>query len=161
MSTGCLTFPHLKNELDITISIPGQYEDLVMHSDAGKIRQVLTNFVANAMKYTIEGSVRLGFDLQNGFVEFYVTDTGIGIPEKEQQKIFESFYRSEQAISSAIEGTGLGLSIAKELVELMGGEIGVSSEPNEGSRFFFSIPLEKFEKMNSMRSHCSKRNKNN
>ena len=141
--------PHLKKELDITISIPGQYEDLVMQSDAGKIRQVLTNFVANAMKYTLEGSVKLGFDLQNGFVEFYVTDTGIGIPEKEQQKIFESFYRSEQAISSAIEGTGLGLSIAKELVELMGGVIGVSSGPNKGSRFFFSIPLEKSDKMNS------------
>lgn len=139
--------PHLKKELDIKISIPGQYEDLVMLSDAGKIRQVLTNFVANAVKYTIEGSVKLGFDLKNGFVEFYVIDTGIGIPEKEQQRIFESFYRSEQAISSAIEGTGLGLSIAKELVELMGGVIGVSSGPNKGSRFFFSIPLEKSDKM--------------
>ena len=141
--------PHLKKELDIAISIPGQYEDLVMLSDAGKIRQVLTNFVANAVKYTLGGSVKLGFDLQNGFVEFYVTDTGIGIPEEEQQRIFESFYRCELAISSAIEGTGLGLSIAKELVELMGGVIGVSSEPNKGSRFFFSIPLEKSDKMNS------------
>lgn len=139
--------PHLKKELDITICIPGQYEDLVMQSDAGKIRQVLTNFATNAMKYTPEGSVKLGFDLENGSVEFYVTDTGIGIPEKEQQKIFESFYRSGQAISSAIEGTGLGLSIAKELVELMGGVIGVSSVPNKGSRFFFSIPLGKFDKI--------------
>lgn len=141
--------PHLKKGLDITISIPGQFEDLVMQSDAGKIRQVLTNLVANAIKYTLEGSVKLGFDMQNGFVEFYVTDTGIGIPQNEQQKVFESFYRSEQAISSEIEGTGLGLSIAKELVELMGGVIGVSSGPNKGSRFFFSIPLEKSDKMNT------------
>ena len=141
--------PNLKKELDIAISIPEPYEDLVILSDANKIRQVMTNFVANAVKYTLEGSVELGFDLQNGFVEFYVTDTGIGIPEKEQQRIFESFYRSEQAISCAIEGTGLGLSIAKELVELMGGVIGVSSVPNKGSRFFFSIPLEKSDKMNS------------
>jgi len=141
--------PHLKKELDIAISIPEPYEDLVILSDANKIRQVLTNFVANAVKYTLEGSLKIGFDLQNGFVEFYVIDTGIGIPEKEQQRIFESFYRSEQAISSAIEGTGLGLSIAKELVELMGGVIGVSSVPNKGSRFFFSIPLEKSDKMNS------------
>ncbi|MCX6221203.1 MAG: ATP-binding protein [Bacteroidia bacterium] len=140
---------HLKKELDIAISVPWQYEDLVMLSDAGKIRQVMTNFVANAVKYTLEGSVVLGFELQDGFVEFYVTDTGIGIPKKEQQKIFESFYRCEQAISSSIEGTGLGLSIAKELVELMGGVIGVSSEPNKGSRFFFSIPLEKSDKMKS------------
>ncbi len=143
--------PNLKKELDIMISIPGQYEDFVMLSDANKIRQVLTNFVANAVKYTIEGSVTLGFELQDGLVEFYVTDTGIGIPEKEQQRIFESFYRSEQAISSAIEGTGLGLSIAKELVELMGGVIGVSSGPNKGSRFFFSIPFEKPDKMNSVK----------
>ncbi len=141
--------PNLKKELDIAIIIPGQYKDLVMRSDAGKIRQILTNLVANAVKYTLEGIVKLGFDLQNGFVEFYVTDTGIGIPEEEQERIFESFYRSEQAISSAIEGTGLGLSIAKELVELMGGVIGVSSVPNKGSRFFFSIPLEKSDKMNS------------
>jgi signal transduction histidine kinase/CheY-like chemotaxis protein len=141
--------PHLKKELDITISIPEQYEKLIILSDAGKIRQVLTNFAANAVKFTSEGSVELGFDLQNGFVEFYVTDTGIGIPEKEQQRIFDSFYRSEQAVSSAIEGTGLGLSIAKELVELMGGVIGVSSEQNKGSRFFFSIPLEKSDKRNS------------
>ena len=68
------------------ISIPGQYEDFVMLSDANKIRQVLTNFVANAVKYTIEGSVTLGFELQDGLVEFYVTDTGIGIPEKNSKE---------------------------------------------------------------------------
>lgn len=141
--------PKLKKELDIAMIIPGQYKDLVMQSDAGKIKQILTNLVANAMKYTLEGIVKLGFELQDGFVEFYVTDTGIGIPEEEQQRIFESFYRSEQAISSAIEGTGLGLSIAKELVELMDGMIGVSSNPDKGSRFFFSIPLEKSGKMNT------------
>ncbi|MCK9414109.1 MAG: ATP-binding protein [Prolixibacteraceae bacterium] len=141
--------PHIKKELDIALSIPMQYEDLVMLSDANKIRQVITNLVANAVKYTIEGSVTLGFELQDELVEFYVTDTGIGIPEKEQERIFESFYRSEQAISSAIEGTGLGLSIAKELVELMGGVIGVSSRLNMGSHFFFLIPLEKSGKMNT------------
>jgi len=141
--------PNLKKELDIAMIIPGQYKDLVMQSDAGKIRQILTNLVANAMKYTLQGIVKLGFELQDGLVEFYVTDTGIGIPEKEQERIFESFYRSEQAISSSIEGTGLGLSIAKELVELMGGVIGVSSNPDKGSRFFFSIPLDKSDKMNS------------
>ncbi len=141
--------PYLKKELDISINIPSQYEDLIILADAGKIRQVLTNFVANALKYTLKGSVKLGFDLQNGFIEFYVVDTGIGIPPKEQQRIFESFYRGEEAISFAIEGTGLGLSIAKELVELMGGVIGVNSGPKKGSRFFFSIPLEKSDRMNA------------
>ncbi len=141
--------PYLKKELDISINIPSQYEDLIILADAGKIRQVLTNFVANALKYTLKGSVKLGFDLQNGFIEFYVVDTGIGIPPKEQQRIFESFYRGEEAISFAIEGTGLGLSIAKELVELMGGVIGVNSGPKKGSRFFFSIPLEKSDRINA------------
>ncbi|MCK9638570.1 MAG: response regulator [Prolixibacteraceae bacterium] len=140
--------PRLKKELDIAIIIPGQYKDFVMQSDAGKIKQILTNLVANAIKYTMEGFVKLGFELKDGLVKFYVTDTGIGIPEKEQERIFESFYRSEQAISSAIEGSGLGLSIAKELVELMGGVIGVSSGLNKGSHFFFLIPYEKPEKIN-------------
>jgi signal transduction histidine kinase/CheY-like chemotaxis protein len=139
--------PRLKKELDIALIIPGQYKDLVMQSDAGKIKQILTNLVSNAMKYTLEGIVKLGFDLQDGFVEFYVTDTGIGIPETEQERIFDSFYRSERAISSSIEGTGLGLCIAKELVELLDGMIGVSSSLDKGSRFFFSIPLEESDKI--------------
>ena len=151
--------PNLKKELDIAMIIPGQYKDLVIQSDAGKIKQILTNLVANAMKYTLEGIVKLGFDLQDGFVEFYVTDTGIGIPEKEQERIFDSFYRSERAISSTIEGTGLGLCIAKELVELLGGMIGVSSSPDKGSRFFFLFPLKNPIKW-TLENHCLKWSKN-
>ena len=86
-----------------------------------KISQVLTNLVSNAIKYTLEGSVELGFDVVDESVEFFVKDTGIGIPEKEHKQIFETFYRGEQALSSAIRGTGLGLCISKELVESLGG----------------------------------------
>jgi len=106
-----------------------------------KVRQVLTNLTSNALKYTLEGSIEIGFNLLGDQVEFYVEDTGIGIPEFEQPKIFETFYRCERAISSAIGGSGLGLSISKELVELLGGRIGFTSKPDKGSRFYFTLPL--------------------
>jgi CheY-like chemotaxis protein len=125
---------------------PEQYRNLDILSDSNKVRQILTNLVSNAIKYTNQGTIEIGFDLCNEHVEFYVKDTGIGIPEIEQKRIFETFYRGEQAIISAIGGTGLGLSISKELVGLLGGSIGVSSEPNKGSRFYFTIPNRKFEK---------------
>ena len=137
--------PELNKNLDIKVNIPGQYKDLILRSDAIKIKLVLTNLASNAVKYTLEGSVELGFDLHDGKVEFYVEDTGIGIPEQEKQKIFETFYRGKQAISSAIGGTGLGLCIARELIELLHGEIGVTSELDKGSRFYFTIPFEQGE----------------
>jgi CheY-like chemotaxis protein len=133
--------PSINERIEIIIHIPGQYNEFIMQSDADKITQVLTNLVSNAVKYTPAGSVEIGFDLLPGNIEFYVKDTGIGIPEQEQQYIFETFYRSERAISSAIRGTGLGLSISKELVSLLGGKLGVSSVPNKGSRFYFTVPF--------------------
>jgi PAS domain S-box-containing protein len=136
----------LKQGIDLKMNIPEQYKNLVILSDTYKVRQILTNFVSNAIKYTNQGTIEIGFDLCNGQVEFYVKDTGIGIPENEQKRIFETFYRSEQAITSAIGGTGLGLSISKELVGLLGGTIGLSSEPNKGSRFYFTIPQRNFKK---------------
>ena len=102
----------------------------------------MTNLISNAVKYTVKGNVEVGYDLHQGFIEFYVKDTGIGISEDEQNLIFDTFYRSEEVISSAIRGTGLGLNIAKELVDLMGGKIGVSSILNKGSHFYFTIPVE-------------------
>ena len=138
--------PDLKKGLELTVNIPEQYKNLVVMSDADKIKQVLANLVSNAIKYTLKGGVELGFDMRNGDVEFYVKDTGMGISEREQKRIFEPFYRGEQAISSAIGGTGLGLNIARELIELLGGKIGVTSAPDMGSRFYFTIPVEQSDK---------------
>lgn len=134
--------PDFKKGIDLMVYIPSQHSNLTVRSDKDKIRQVLTNFMSNALRYTFIGSVELGFVMQNGDIEFYVKDTGIGIPGHEQQRIFDTFYRGEQAISLAIGGTGLGLKIAKELVELLGGQIGVNSEQGKGARFFFRIPVE-------------------
>lgn len=127
--------------IEIVVRTPGRYNELIMQSDADKITQVLTNLVSNAVKYTPTGRVEVGFDLHHGTVEFYVKDTGFGVPEQEQQQIFEAFYRSDHVISAAISGNGLGLSIARELVTLLGGKLGVNSGTDKGSHFYFTIPF--------------------
>jgi len=133
--------PDLHRGLEIKMNVPDEYKDLIIQSDYLKIKQVLTSLASNAVKYTLQGSVEIGFDIHDKKVQFYVKDTGMGIPEHEKGQIFGTFYRGEQAISLAIRGIGLGLCIAKELVGLLKGEIGVTSEPNKGSRFYFTLPL--------------------
>jgi len=134
--------PNLNKGIAIKVSIPENFKSCNIQTDVKKVRQVITNFLSNAMKYTFEGSVEIGFEMHRQRIEFYVKDTGIGIPESEKDLIFEAFYRGEQAISSAIRGTGLGLNIAKELIELLGGTMGVQSELNKGSRFHFTVPFQ-------------------
>ncbi len=136
------SLPELNKGLKVSVNIPDKQKDLFISSDSEKIKQVLSNFVSNATRYTHQGSIELGFEMHDEDIEFYVKDTGIGIPEAEQELIFNSFYRGTEAISAAIRGTGLGLSIAKALVDSMNGKIGVSSKPQKGSRFYFSIPAE-------------------
>jgi signal transduction histidine kinase len=133
--------PDLNKGLDIMLHCPPEYNNLIMQSDETKIRQVLSNLVSNAIKYTFTGFVEFGFDVKDQSIEFYVKDTGIGIPEEEHLRIFQSFFRGELALSNAIRGNGLGLNIARELVELLDGKIAVDSTPDVGSRFYFSIPL--------------------
>ena len=133
--------PDLNNGLTMQVYVPSEYSKLFIRADENKVKQILTNLISNAVKYTFEGSVEFGFEIQSGLIEFYVKDTGIGIPEKEHSKIFDTFYRGEQAMSSAIRGTGLGLNIAKALVNGIGGTIGVTSSPNQGSRFYFTVPF--------------------
>ncbi len=137
---------NINDKLDITVNIPDKYKDLTVLADVDKIKHIMTNLSSNAVKYTSKGSIELGFDIKNEDIEFYVKDTGMGIPKQEQKLIFDNFYRGNEAISHAIRGTGLGLCIANELVKTINGKIGVSSEPNHGSRFHFTIPLKKIKK---------------
>ena len=132
--------PEVKKGLEFQTRLPENGGNIAMEADVDKIRQVLTNFISNAIKYTEEGYVKLGFEIRNNNILFFEEDSGMGVPKKEQQHIFEAFFRGSKAESSAIRGTGLGLNIAKELVELMGGTIGVSSKPGKGSRFYFILP---------------------
>jgi signal transduction histidine kinase len=114
--------------------------------DAGRIRQVLINLVGNAVKFTQEGRVLVGVeweqrDHRQPLLRISIEDTGVGIPEDKLASIFEKFTQADSSVTRRFGGTGLGLAISKQLVELMGGEIGVKSKPGEGSTFSFTLPL--------------------
>jgi PAS domain S-box-containing protein len=112
----------------------------VIMTDKGKLRQIFMNLIGNAFKFTNEGKIEAGckFDEQERLI-FYVVDTGIGIPKDKQNIIFERFTQLNQFTKTNIEGNGLGLSIVKGLVDLLGGEIFLESEPGKGSTFTFTI----------------------
>ncbi len=117
-------------------------------SDPVRLRQILVNLCDNAVKFTKEGFVTLAVSKQSetqneAIVLFEVTDTGIGIPKEKQHIIFESFSQVDASTTREYGGTGLGLTITKRLVKMLGGEIGVISEPGSGSTFWFTVPLEK------------------
>jgi len=119
---------------------------LLLRGDPGRIRQVLTNLVANAIKFTDEGDVTVrvqatGADAAGVRLRFTVSDTGIGIDAETQKRLFHAFTQADASMTRRFGGTGLGLAISRQLVELMDGRIGVSSEPGSGSSFHFEITL--------------------
>ena len=109
-------------------------------TDSTKLIQVLSNLISNATKFTKEGTIDFGYTPKDGFLEFFVKDTGIGIPVEHHEKIFERFFQVDNHLSRKFGGTGLGLSICKAYVELLGGKIWVNSRPGEGTVFSFTLP---------------------
>jgi PAS domain S-box-containing protein len=130
--------PDFKKGVELLIET-NTTESTPIYTDYEKIRQVFTNLISNSFKYTPSGSITIGFEMQNNQLTFFVKDTGMGIPEKEKEKIFDRFYRASNVNKGAIGGTGLGLSIVKELIELLAGEIWVESDEGKGSVFFFTV----------------------
>jgi signal transduction histidine kinase/DNA-binding response OmpR family regulator len=110
-------------------------------TDEAKVSQILRNFLSNALKFTERGEVRVTATmLDDDTVEFSVTDTGIGIAEQDQERIFEEFAQIEHPIQTRVKGTGLGLPLARKLARLLGGDVTVSSTPGMGSTFYLRLP---------------------
>lgn len=120
------------------ISLPD--EQAVMLTDEEKLQAILTNLIKNALKFTLKGWVEFGYHVDDSGVEFYVSDSGIGIPETQITTVFDRFSQVEDIPTSTQQGSGLGLSITKAYVELLGGNIHVTSEVDKGSRFTFRLP---------------------
>jgi CheY-like chemotaxis protein/two-component sensor histidine kinase len=112
-------------------------------TDSTKITQVLSNLINNAIKFTESGQIKISYRLVENFLEFFISDTGIGISSEYHEKIFDRFFQVQTSVSRLYEGTGLGLSISKAYVEHLGGKIWFNSEPGTGSTFYFTIPYEK------------------
>ena len=140
-----------KNNVELNIIKPSDLTDTKIHADEVKIIQVLNNLISNALKFTEEGEISFGYEIKEKFVIFKVSDTGVGIPENELEKIFKRFYQVEDYIKKTKSGAGLGLSISKALAEMMGGSLWAESEPGTGSTFYFKISLSQgFEEEDEM-----------
>lgn len=131
-----------EKDLELLLNIAPDVPN-VLTTDNVRLRQVLTNLVSNALKFTHSGEVELSVTRQDeaARLRFQVRDTGIGIPQDKQSLIFESFSQADTSTTRRYGGTGLGLTISARLVEMMGGELNVESEPGRGSVFHFSLPL--------------------
>jgi hypothetical protein len=119
-------------------SLPSK--EAIIKTDNEKVYGILTNLVRNAIKFTYEGSIEFGYEKKGEYLEFFVKDTGIGIPQNQMELIFERFRQGSESHNRGYEGSGLGLSISKSYVEMLGGRIWVESEEGKGSTFYFTIP---------------------
>jgi PAS domain S-box-containing protein len=111
-----------------------------IYSDREKVNIILTNLIKNAIKFTMKGSIEFGYSKNDDFLEFYVRDTGIGVPAEQKDIIFERFRQGSESLNRNYEGAGLGLSISKSFVEMLNGQIWVESTPFKGSVFYFTLP---------------------
>jgi len=145
-------FQPLAERREITLKVEWPNTDMLVHADQERTAQVLANLMSNALNYSPTGStVTLSALAEGGSVSILVRDQGVGLDEEQQERIFERFYRVDASRSRLGGGTGVGLTIARGLARAMGGDVQVTSEPNVGSVFQFSLPM-------PQRSRTSSRN---
>jgi Signal transduction histidine kinase len=126
--------------LELTLDPLCPETEIFINNDGVKLKQVLINLIGNAIKFSKDGAVEIGFRTKKDSIQFHVKDNGIGIPKDYQKKVFERFIQVESDYTREYGGNGLGLAISKSFVELWGGNIWVESEVDKGSTFCFTIP---------------------
>jgi len=145
LSELCGTFEELKNVsgkkgISLNLVLPDDKSPVIATTDPMRLQQILTNLLSNALKFTEFGSIEFGYTIQNNTLSFFVKDSGIGILRSKQKFLFQRFSQLDPSTTRKYGGTGLGLAISKNLVELLGGTIGMESNPGKGSIFYFTIP---------------------
>lgn len=128
----------------LTFTVSNEVPDMIL-GDPTRLRQVLANLLSNAIKFTSDGDVSIKVQCLNDYLSFEVSDTGIGISHEQQSKLFKAFSQVDSSHTRRFGGTGLGLVISQKLVNAMGGQISVLSEPGSGSKFSFIIPMESID----------------
>ncbi|NQU34762.1 MAG: transporter substrate-binding domain-containing protein [Bacteroidetes bacterium] len=126
--------------LTLTLNENNRASSKSFYTDEYKLNSILTNLIKNALKFTKEGSIEVNYSVEDTLAEFWVKDTGIGIPQNQQAAVFDQFVQANFSHSSGYEGSGLGLSISKGYVKLLNGEIHLESEQNKGTTFHVRIP---------------------
>jgi signal transduction histidine kinase len=134
------SFKAKDRNIELRLDPQNPTEEIFIESDENKLRQILVNFVGNAIKFTQKGIIEIGIRTDVNSLRIHVKDTGIGIPEEFHDKIFDRFRQVESAETRTYGGNGLGLAISKSLAELLGGEISIESEKGKGSTFYLTIP---------------------
>ena len=138
----------LEKGLEMVLDVSAENQNTTIVTDQHKLECILSNLIKNAVKFTNEGRVQIGFSKNKTEVTFYVKDTGIGIPADRQEAIFERFVQAELNVARSHEGSGLGLAISKAYIEKLNGKIWVESQENAGSTFYFKLPLQPTPKIN-------------
>jgi len=143
-----------KKNIDLKLIVPPETGYIKLYTDPLKFKQILINLLKNALKFTHMGYVHYGFilepDIETPMLKIFVKDTGVGIPKKKQELIFEIFRQGDDTHTRKYGGAGIGLSIAKKLTELLGGKIWLDSENNKGSIFYFTIPYLKHDTVDNV-----------
>ena len=139
------TFVEMKNAsgkkgINLNLILPDDKNQVIALTDPMRLQQIFSNLLSNALKFTEFGSIEFGYTFQNNTLSFYVKDSGIGILRSKQKLLFQRFSQLDPSTTRKYGGTGLGLAISKNLVDLLGGSIGMESNPGKGSLFYFTLP---------------------